>query len=106
MGNGIRLVDYYLSEALRLRGESQIEVHLNLANKVLTWLHEMWPHNAVYPAAIYNHPPIRAVRNQAQARKVISTLVDHGHLIKIDDSSVVDGKHRREAWRIVGKDEQ
>lgn len=36
MGNGIRLVDYYLSEALRLRGESQIEVHLNLANKVLT----------------------------------------------------------------------
>ncbi len=101
MAAGIKLANYYLGEAVRLRAESVVATDLRLAQAVLDWLHTKWDHDAVYPAAIYNHGPIRGVRSQAAARAVIKTLEDHGWLSKVDDGAMVDGTHRKEAWRIV-----
>jgi len=45
---------------------------------------------------------LNAIGDQATARKLVTILEEHGHLIRITESAVViAGKRRREAWRIV-----
>jgi hypothetical protein len=57
----------------------------------------------VHPAAIYNRGPVRAVRDRKTALRIIRILEEHGWLIPVEGGAEVEGKRRKEAWRIHGR---
>lgn len=103
MVNACMLVRHYLSEALRLRAMASTHRHLILAQRVLDWLNERWEEPAIYPAVIYNDCTIREVRDRRTALKIISTLEEHGWLIRLEEPVLIAGSVRREAWLIHGR---
>lgn len=103
LANATNLMQFYLAEALRLRGVAAINPKLKLAQRVLDWLLARWTEPAVHPAAIYNDCPIKAVRDQKTAREIITLLEGHGWLIRIEGGVLVKGRQRKEAWLIHGR---
>lgn len=103
MANGAVLIQHYLAESLRLRDMSAVDPHLRLAQRVLDWLQTRWGEPAFYLAAIYNDCPIREVRNSKTARGIVTTLEEHGWLMRLDGETLIRGSRRREAWLIYGR---
>ncbi len=103
MADATLLMQHYLAEGLRLRGASATNPHLRLTQRVLDWVLSRWSEPAIYPAAVYNDCPIRVVRDQKTARRIIATLEEHGWLTRLDDGARIRGARRREAWLIHGR---
>jgi hypothetical protein len=96
--NGIALADYYAEEAIRLNAYSEADSHLLIAQRTLDWLFT-WPEEFISLPDIYQKGPSR-VRNQQEARRVVSVLEDHGWLLQMERAEIVNGKKRNEVWRI------
>ncbi|MEM9355838.1 MAG: YfjI family protein [Pseudomonadota bacterium] len=103
MANGTIIIQHHLAEMIRLRDLASVNPHLKLCQKVLEWLHTSWNEPAIFPALIYQRGPVRQVRDRETALKVIGTLEDHGHLIRIDGGARISGRKRKEAWLIHGR---
>jgi hypothetical protein len=103
MVNAAYLIQHYLAEAVRLRSMASTNRHLKLAQRVLDWLIEKWEEPAIYPAAIYNDCTIREVRDRRTALQIISTLENHGWLIRLKEPIRIKGSVRKEAWLIHGR---
>ena len=94
---GIRLVEWYLEEMLRVYNAGHVSREIAEAEKLLCWLHGQWPSlsttgdqgRLVSLPDIYQMGPY-SIRDAAQARTVAETLVQHGWLRKISDG----GRHR------------
>lgn len=107
MRRGIALAEWYASEALRLREAGALSPELLLADKVRRWIVEEWasgkitgrPEDYVSLPDLYQRGPA-AVRCAKGARAAADTLATHRYLARADGSVVIDGKRRREAWRI------
>jgi Protein of unknown function (DUF3987) len=103
MKSGITLAEYYAAEALRVFEASKINIDLILAQRLLDWLHRDWraeKGHLVSLPDIYRCGP-GAIRDKATAKKMAGILADHGWLIPQAGGAEVDGKYRREVWRIV-----
>jgi Protein of unknown function (DUF3987) len=96
---GIDLAEHYAAEALRLFGASQVDADLLLAQRLLDWLYA-WPEEAISLPDIYQRG-LNAIGDQATARRLVTILEDHGHLVRIPEGAIVAGHRRREAWIIV-----
>lgn len=103
---GIALARYYLSEALRLFDSARTDPDLILAEKLLTWLKGRYDPNGgsgngllVYPVLLYQYGP-NGLRDKTKAKKIIGILENHGWLFEVEEGAEVDGKHRKEVWRI------
>lgn len=103
MVNAAYLIQHYLAEAIRLRAMTSTNRHLKLAQRVLDWLIEKCEEPAVFPAVIYNDCTIREVRDRRTALHIISTLEEHGWLIRLEQPIRVKGSVRKEAWLIHGR---
>lgn len=103
MANGTIIVQYHLNEAIRMRELASVNPHLRLCQRVLGWLSASWNEPAIFPALIYQKGPVRQVRDRSTALKVIETLKDHGHLIRLDGGARIAGRNRKEAWLICGR---
>lgn len=101
---GIDLMDYYLTEALRVQSVGIGDPVLRLAEQVLTWMHDAG-HTHVYPAVVYQRGPY-SVRDAETARRVLAILEKHRWLVKQPDGKEIDGTYRREAWEVVPKEGQ
>ncbi len=101
---GIGLMDYYLTEALRVQSVGIGDPVLRLAEQVLTWMHDAG-HTHVYPAVVYQRGPY-SVRDAETARRVLAILEKHRWLVKQPDGKEIDGTYRREAWEVVPKEGQ
>ena len=100
MQAGIELAQHYVTEALRQFGASRISGELRLARQLLDWLQShrnMW---AVSLPDIYQRGP-SAIRDKARASRMVSILEDHGYLDRIESGAEIEGKWRREAWRLT-----
>ena len=97
---GLRLVEHYATEALRLFGGARIPTELVLARRLLDWLLRSWPEPAVSLPDIYQFGP-SAVRDKATAKKLVDIIEDHGWLEPLPNGAVIAGHRRREAWHIV-----
>ncbi|MGZ8906807.1 MAG: YfjI family protein [Methylobacter sp.] len=97
---GIELMDFYLNEAIRLKQLAVENQDLILAEKLLEWL-KAQALRQVYPVKVYQEGP-GAVRNKAKALPLLKILEDHGYLSPIapDQAPEIDGKIRKQAWRI------
>ena len=99
MERAIKLMMYYLNEAIRLSSAGRINRDLKDAELLLNWLQE-YNHTLVYPVLIYQKAPSRQLREKKHALKAIHILEEHGWLTPVD-AIEVDGKMRREVWRLT-----
>ncbi|MDC3304214.1 YfjI family protein [Amylibacter sp.] len=102
MKDAISLAQFYLSEALRLADEAVITKDFKQAETLRKWLLETWKEPHILPNDIVQKAPIRALRNRQATNKAIATLEDAGWLLLMDSSIMVRGKHRKEAYQIIG----
>jgi hypothetical protein len=94
---GIHLADFYLSEALRFTEAGMCDPDIVLAEKVAKWASGR---DYVYPVLIYQLGP-NGVRTAKDVRRIARILEDHRHWMPVDGGMVLDGKHRREAWKVA-----
>lgn len=99
LASAIKLTEYYLSEALRLRAAGWIEPDLRLADELRVWLLEQ-PGDVIGLRTIYQMGP-GAIRQADKARAAMTTLAEHGWVIGMAKGTVIDGARHKEAWRIV-----
>jgi hypothetical protein len=102
MARGVLLARYYASEALRLFQGSKIDRDLRVATQLLEWLLNSWSEPNISLPDIYQTGP-NAIRDRKTALRLVGILVQHGHLLKLPETTIVRGKRRREAWRIVSE---
>jgi hypothetical protein len=93
---GIALVQFYLTEALRLVDAGRADSDLLLAEKLLAWAQQ---YDYIYPQKMYQYGP-NGIRDKQTAKRIASILEDHGWLIRVEGGQEVDGAHRREVWRV------
>jgi hypothetical protein len=99
MERAIKLMMYYLNEAIRISSAGQINRDLKDAELLLKWLQEK-NLTLIYPVLIYQEAPSRKLRSKQHALKIIRILEEHGWLSPVD-AIEVDGKMRREVWRLT-----
>jgi hypothetical protein len=103
MADGIKLARFYLSEAARLASAGTLTREMADAEVLRVWLIENFPYDEVVPRDVQNGGPSRRLRISSNVRAALSMLEKHGWLVKLEPGALVRGKHRKEAWRIVGK---
>ncbi len=99
MESGIELAQHFAAEGLRLYGKSRLNAELRLALNLLNWLLSRDKPVVSLPC-IYQQGP-GAIRDKARAAKVTEILQDHGYLVPITGGAEIEGKWRRDAWRVV-----
>jgi hypothetical protein len=102
MAAGITLAQHYVAEALRLFEASRVSDNLRLAQSLLTWLLGSWSEDFISLPDIYQKGP-NAIRDKTTAARLVAILEDHGWLHREKSGAEVAGRHRREAWRIMGR---
>ena len=102
MKDSITLAQFYLSEASRLADEALIAKDFKQAEILRKWLLDTWKEPHILPNDIVQKAPIRALRNRRTTNKAIATLVEAGWLLQMDNSIMVRGKQRKEAYQIIG----
>lgn len=99
MACGIQLAKHYAAEALRMKQAAIVAPDLRLAARLLDWWRAR-PDPICHLAEIYQRG-IYAVGDAATARRIVAILDDHGHVTRLQAGTEVDGKPRKEAWRLV-----
>ncbi len=100
MANGITLADWYLSEAIRLRDGAAVSAHIQKADRLRTWLVERWAEDFI-SATVLVQSGAANIKSVDEARTSIRCLVENGWLLPEEGGAAVQGKHRKEAWRVV-----
>lgn len=95
--SGIKLIQHYLSEALRLFHSSTADPDLLRAEKLLVWSQQ---YEHVYLQRIYQYGP-NAIRDKRSAKQAASILEDHGWFIPVEGGKEIDEVHRKEVWRVI-----
>jgi len=99
MACGIELAKHYAAEALRMKQAAIVVPDLRLAARLLDWW-RLRPDPVCHLAEIYQRG-IHAIGDAATARRIVAILEDHGHVMRLQAGIEVDGKPRKEAWRLV-----
>jgi hypothetical protein len=94
--SAIQLMEYYLTEVLRLQSAGISDPELSLAAKCLRWL-QTSETTQVYPSLIYQYGP-PAIRDSDTAKQVIKILEQHRWLVRVQGGGMADGMMRRELW--------
>ena len=100
MAYGIKLADFYLGEALRIK-ESTESKEITEAEKLLKWLKTEALKN-IYPTKVYQFAP-GGLRTKDKVIPILKLLEGHGYLAPIppDMAIEIDGKIRKQAWHVV-----
>ena len=101
MSNAIELAKYYLSEALRLTGQSKLSDDKFNAEKLRIWLLQNWKYPEITLREVLQYGPNNH-RDKKRAKASIQLLEENGWLISFPTGTVIRGTQRKEAWQIVG----
>jgi hypothetical protein len=99
MEGGIALARHYAAEMLRLEGTAGVNDELRRADDLRRWWEETGD-IAMHLSRAYQLGP-NCIRSAATARAAFGALVDHGYAMPMRAGIIVDGKARREAWRLA-----
>ena len=100
VNGGIAIAQYYIGEALRLFHSASDDQELILAQKVIDWGTQQ--HGGIIALAeLYRSGP-NAVRDKKTASRMIEILEQHHRAERIAGGAEVNGKPRRDAWRLRG----
>lgn len=95
---GAMLMQFYLSEAVRIVGTSSVPVQVRRAEALLEWCHSSGRRLLHSSAALQFGPA--AIRTRAAFDEAIAELEKAGWAQRIDGGCTVDGSHRRRVWAI------
>lgn len=98
---GIRLAQFYLSEALRLSGAAQVSEEVAQAESLRVWM--LSPSHGkdwLVVRDVVQRGPNR-LRDRPKITRAIAMLVDAGWLAPLDAGTVLDGRTRKQAWRVI-----
>lgn len=97
IGRAIVLVEYYLTETMRIQSCLSIDPDLLLAKKVLNWCWEKG--RSIFSLQeIYQCGPAQ-IRQASKARSIMSLLESHGWATSTP-SIEIEGKYHKEAWTV------
>ena len=96
---GIQLAMHYASEMLRLADGAAVPGNLRSAQRLLSWWWTLG-RPETHLTMIYQYGP-SDLRNAKAARSAAETLEDHGWIERLLPGTEIDGKPRKEAWRLV-----
>lgn len=99
MQSGVTLANYYASEMLRLNGGATVSTELRTAQRLLNWWQGQ-PNPILHLAMIYQFGPSE-LREAKAARAAATILTESGWIERLPPSTFVDGKPRKEVWRLV-----
>lgn len=99
MSNAINLATYYINEALRLHSSSISDPMLVKAQKLLDWLQAQGKDEFTL-IEIYQYGP-NEIRSAKLARQLMNILLEHGWVTPLENGLVIDGAHRKEAWKLL-----
>jgi hypothetical protein len=100
LSNGIALSRHYAAAALRLHGRSRLDADLVNAEMLLQWARLKADRGFISLPDIVQTGPNR-VRETATARRLVTILEQHRQLERMPSTVRVNGKDRREVWRVV-----
>lgn len=100
VNGGIAIAQYYIGEALRLFHSASDDQDLIIAQKVFDW--GMQQGGGVIAIAELYRSGQNAVRNKKTAERMIEILEQHHRAEKIDGGAEINGKPRRDVWRLMG----
>lgn len=99
MNNAVSLMEFHIQEIARAFCQGSVGDELHRAQSLLDWINEKG-HKHIYPELVYRlGPPM--FRTKDKAMVVLDVLEHHGHLMRMDDGFVVDGKPRKLSWQVV-----
>ncbi len=101
MDCGAALARHYVAEALRLCQSAQVNDDLRLAQRTLEWIRGRGQVFSL-PDVYRFGPP--AIRDKETATRMVGILADHGHVESVPGGAEVDGRRRRDVWRLVMDD--
>lgn len=106
LARGIKLAEFYLSEAVRMFGKPSVDPLMQDAQLLSDWLRSKWTENLIDVTAIQqNVSPARLRRGADHVKALIEVLVRHDHLVEMQGGGHVSGRKVRLAWRVqVGKE--
>ena len=97
---GVQIIQFYLTEAMRLHETARIDSSLQRASRLLRWLHTSWAEPVISPVEVYQRGP-REFRQRGEAAATMKILEEYAWVVPIEGVHVVAGEHRREVFRIV-----
>lgn len=105
---GILLMEYYVTEALRIHDAGVADPELQLAQKLLDWLHNLKDKDGkseryIHLAKIYQLGP-SGIRDAKTARRLLDVLAKHRWVTKIDGGMMLDGAFRKDVWKITARE--
>jgi hypothetical protein len=101
MMHGVKLMEHYLEEALRIYASFQCPPELRLAEKALARIRKQ--DKGVFTLVDLYQRAVHAIDNAAKARTICNILADHGYIMRMDGGAIskFDKEHRREAFRLI-----
>ncbi|KEJ88677.1 YfjI family protein [Sulfitobacter donghicola] len=100
MAHAVDLAEFHLNEALRLKDAAIISAETAKAELLRVWLLDKWQHSEILPSEVVQLGP-NSLRERPTANKTIGTLVEAGWLAPLEPDTMVRGKARKKAYRIV-----
>lgn len=101
MVRAVTLMEFYISEALRLADAHGDDPMTKSAQQLSDWLKDHWKQPEIGLRLIQRKAP-RAIRSQKpdEIRDICAFLVRHDHITPIQGGAVIDGQRCKEAWRV------
>jgi hypothetical protein len=90
---------WHLGEAARLAGTAELPTDVRDAEALLNWCHATG-RDCLYSTVALNKGPSR-IRERSRFMRAIGELEDAGWAEPVDGGMELDGKHRRNVWRVV-----
>jgi len=98
LARGLVLMQWYLSEALRIRGAAAVPQAVTDAETLLAWLGDRG-------LKVFRTSPVLTggpaqLRNKSRLMKAIAELVENGYLVPNEAGLLIDGVRCRKSWRV------
>lgn len=108
LARGIKLAEFYLSEAVRLFGKPSLDPVVRDAQHLSDWLRDKWAENLIDVTAISQNVVPTSIRKGADyIKSLIEVLVRHDHLTEVQGGGHVSGRKVRLAWRVqIGREKE
>jgi hypothetical protein len=100
MAAAIQIARFYLGEAVRLASAAIIPPEIKRAEMLRVWLLENWGHGEIIQSEILQSGP-NSLREYQVVKEAVAILLENGWLVPLPAGTMIRGKPRKHAWRIV-----
>lgn len=100
MSNGIGMMDWYLSEMLRITDTGRPNEELCQAKELLSWICKKWQEDFIDKRTLMKNGPGH-LRDGNTLSRCIQKLEEHGWLVRETGRQVIGGSVSKTFWRVI-----